>query len=261
MITRKNERKPAVAGMFYPSDAVELRRMVEGMLCSVESGPHPKALIVPHAGYIYSGVAAAAGYARVDSQRVTRVVVMGPSHQVPLRGIAGSGAAYWRTPLGRVESFCPEGVVVNDVAHGAEHSIEVQLPFLQVQLAEFTFIPLVTGSASAEETAGVLRTVWGGPETVVVISSDLSHYEAYGTAQRMDRAAAKAIVALDEHGLDPENACGRVPVRGLLRLAAEKGLRAECVCLCNSGDTAGPRDQVVGYGTFAFYDQDATAAL
>lgn len=259
MMKKGIERGPAVAGMFYPADATQLRRMVEGMLSSAGSGPHPKALIVPHAGYIYSGTVAAAGFARVDPQRVTRVVVMGPSHQVPLRGIAGSGAAFWRTPLGRVASVCPDGLSVRDEAHAPEHSIEVQVPFLQVRLAEFTLVPLIAGLASAEETADILRTVWGGPETLVVISSDLSHYESYGTAQRMDRAAADAIVALDEHGVDPENACGRVPVRGLLRLAAEKGLRAECVDLCNSGDTAGPRDQVVGYGTFAFSDQDAGA--
>jgi hypothetical protein len=145
-------------------------------------------------------------------------------------------------------------VPVNDAAHELEHSLEVQVPFLQTVLGKFTLVPLVAGDAEAAEVAGALEKLWGGPETLVVISSDLSHYESYKTARVMDAASSEAILALDERGLDYDNACGRVPICGLLHLAKQKGLRAELVDLRNSGDTAGPCDQVVGYGAFAFYD-------
>jgi AmmeMemoRadiSam system protein B len=239
--------------MFYPADSGELRRMIEGFLAAAKPGLHPKAIIAPHAGYIYSGPIAVSVYIRIPST-VSRVVLIGPSHRVPLRGLAGSSAAFWRTPLGDVPVKCPAGVPVNDAAHEQEHSLEVQVPFLQTVLNGFTLIPLVAGEASAEEVAEVLEKCWGGPETLVVISSDLSHYESYETSQVMDRAAAKAILALDERGLDYDNACGLVPICGLLHLAKKKNLRAELVDLRNSGDTAGPRDQVVGYGSFAFYE-------
>jgi AmmeMemoRadiSam system protein B len=171
-----------------------------------------------------------------------------------LRGLAGSSASFWRTPLGDVPVECPAFVPANDAAHEQEHSLEVQVPFLQTVLGNFTLLPLVVGEASAEEVADVLEKCWGGPETLVVISSDLSHYESYETAGAMDRAAADAILALDERGLEYDNACGLVPICGLLHLAKKKKLRAELVDLRNSGDTAGSRDQVVGYGAFAFYE-------
>jgi AmmeMemoRadiSam system protein B len=239
--------------MFYPADSGELRRMIEGFLAAAEPGPHPKAIIAPHAGYIYSGPIAASGYKRINPEGISRVVLIGPSHRVPLRGLAGSSASFWRTPLGDVPVECPAFVSVNDAAHEQEHSLEVQVPFLQTVLGHFTLLPLVAGEASAEEVAEVLEKCWGGPETLIVISSDLSHYENYKTARAMDTAASEAILAMDERGLDYDNACGLIPVCGLLHLAKQKKLRAELVDLRNSGDTAGPRDQVVGYGAFAFY--------
>jgi hypothetical protein len=240
--------------MFYPAESEKLRRMIEGFLAAAEPGPHPKAVIVPHAGYIYSGPIAASVYKRINPEKISRVVLIGPSHRVALRGLAASSAPAWRTPLGDVPVECPAFLPVNDAAHELEHSLEVQLPFLQIVSNPFTLIPLVAGDASAEAVAEVLEKLWGGPETLIVISSDLSHYESYATARKMDRAASEAILALDERGLDYDNACGLVPICGLLHLAKQKKLRAELIDLRSSGDTAGPREQVVGYGAFAFYE-------
>jgi hypothetical protein len=251
---KANVREPAVAGMFYPAESEKLRRMIEGFLAAAEPGPHPKAVIVPHAGYIYSGPIAASVYKRINPEKISRVVLIGPSHRVALRGLAASSAPAWRTPLGDVPVECPAFLPVNDAAHELEHSLEVQLPFLQIVSNPFTLIPLVAGDASAEAVAEVLEKLWGGPETLIVISSDLSHYESYATARKMDRAASEAILALDERGLDYDNACGLVPICGLLHLAKQKKLRAELIDLRSSGDTAGPREQVVGYGAFAFYE-------
>jgi AmmeMemoRadiSam system protein B len=222
--------------MFYPSDSGELRRMIEGFLAAAEPGPHPKAI------------------KRINPAGISRVVLIGPSHRVALRGLAASSAPAWRTPLGEVSVARPNFVQISDAAHAQEHSLEVQVPFLQVVLGDFTLLPLVAGEASAEEVAEVLEKCWGGPETLIVISSDLSHYESYETARDMDTAAAEAIVTLNPRGLDYDNACGLVPIGGLLHLAKKKKMRAELVDLRSSGDTAGPRDQVVGYGAFAFYE-------
>ena len=243
-----------MAGMFYPADSGELRRMIEGFLAEAKPGAHPKAIIAPHAGTIYSGPIAASVYKRINPEKITRVVLIGPSHRVALRGLAASSAPAWRTPLGEVSVARPNFIQISDAAHAQEHSLEVQVPFLQVVLGDFTLLPLVAGEASAEEVAEVLEKCWGGPETLIVISSDLSHYENSETARAMDSAAAKAIVALNPRGLDYDNACGLVPITGLLHLAKKKKMRAELVDLRNSGDTAGPRDQVVGYGAFAFYE-------
>ena len=248
-------REPAVAGMFYPADAGELRRMIAGFLAAAKPGPHPKAIIAPHAGYIYSGPIAASAYKRINPEGISRVVLIGPSHRVALRGLAASSAPVWRTPLGEVSVARPNFIQISDAAHAQEHSLEVQIPFLQVVLGDFTLLPLVAGEASAEEVAEVLEKCWGGPETLIVISSDLSHYESYETAHDMDSSAAEAIVALNPRGLDYDNACGLVPICGLLHLAKQKRLRAELTDLRNSGDTAGSRDSVVGYGAFAFYEQ------
>jgi AmmeMemoRadiSam system protein B len=252
-------RESAVAGLFYPEQAGALREMVDGFLERAVSGPAPKAVIVPHAGYIYSGPVAATAYARLCGAQVSRVVLMGPSHRSAFHGVAASSAGVWRTPLGDVPldvqglDALPQ-VRFFDAAHGAEHSLEVQLPFLQRVFDNFCVVPLLVGDASAGEVAEVLDALWGGPETLVVVSSDLSHYESYEAARALDAGAAQAILALDERGLDDESACGCRPVRGLLRLAKQKGLRPELLDLRNSGDTAGSRDQVVGYGAFAFYE-------
>jgi AmmeMemoRadiSam system protein B len=244
--------------MFYPSDPAELRSQLDEFLASVEpsDGPSPKAIIVPHAGYVYSGAIAATVYARLRADGIRRVILLGPSHYVLFRGVVASAADVWRTPLGLVPVETAPGVPLNEAAHEPEHCLEVQLPFLQTVLNDFALIPLVAGNASAAEVAEVLRPLWGGPETLVVISSDLSHYQDYQTARTMDRATARAILELSPGALESDGACGCVPVEGVLLLAKEKGLRSEVVDLRNSGDTAGSKDQVVGYGAFAFYEQE-----
>lgn len=246
-------RPPAVAGLFYPSDPGELRRTVAGLLAAAAPGLPPKAMIAPHAGYSYSGPIAASIYRRIRPG-ISRVVLIGPAHRVPLRGVAGSGAAAWHTPLGDVPVERPAFVPVDDAAHALEHSLEVQLPFLQLLLGSFSIVPLLAGDASAGAVSEVLEKLWGGPETLIVVSSDLSHYETYATARAMDSCAAEAVMALDERALEADNACGAVPLAGLLRLARQKKMKPELVDLRSSGDTAGSHDSVVGYGAFAFYE-------
>lgn len=255
-------RMPAVAGMFYPKDPGELHAMVSGYLRDAKPGPAPKALIAPHAGYIYSGPIAATAYKRLVEARevIKRVVLLGPSHRVPFRGLATSSADTYRTPLGDIPidrealdavSALPQ-VIVLDEAHTMEHSLEVHLPFLQEVLGDFTLVPLVVGDASARDVSEVLEILWGGPETLIVISSDLSHYHNYDTAQQMDTATSLAIERLEPEKISHDGACGRIPVSGLLRVAQHHGLKAETIDLRNSGDTAGPRNQVVGYGAYVF---------
>ncbi|HEY9198388.1 MAG TPA: AmmeMemoRadiSam system protein B [Gammaproteobacteria bacterium] len=258
-------RPPAVAGMFYPADAAELQSLIRALLHRVpatDTTP-PKALIAPHAGYIYSGPVAACAYAQLQPLReqITRVVLLGPAHRVAFRGLAASSAAAFRTPLGDIPldtaaladlRALPQ-VRVLDEAHVLEHSLEVQLPFLQTLLKQFTLVPLVVGDATFAEVAEVLERLWGGPETLIVISSDLSHYHDYATARRMDAATSRAIAALQPERIDYEDACGRTPVGGLLTAARTRGLQVDIVDLRNSGDTAGPRDQVVGYGAYVIH--------
>lgn len=257
-------RPPAVAGMFYPADAAELQAQIDSFLREATPvGTPPKAVIAPHAGYIYSGPIAASAYVRLRplSDTVSRVVLLGPSHRVAFRGLAASSASAFRTPLGDIPLDAealdnlrdlPQ-VRVLDQAHALEHSLEVQLPFLQTVLKDFKLVPLVVGDATYAEVAEVLERLWGGPETLIVISSDLSHYHDYATARRMDTATSQAIAALQPERLDYEDACGRTPVGGLLTAARAHGLHAEIVDLRNSGDTAGPRDQVVGYGAYVLH--------
>jgi MEMO1 family protein len=257
-------RLPAVAGRFYPGNPDELRPLITALLASapVPAGPAPKALIAPHAGYIYSGPIAASAYAQFRPVRdlIKRVVVLGPSHFVAVAGLAASSAEAFATPLGvirvdteAVRQLCalPQVAVV-DEAHAREHSLEVQLPFLQVVLGDFALVPLAVGDATPEEISQALELVWGGPETRIIISSDLSHYNDYQVARRLDRSAADAIEHLKPDDLSEDQACGHGPIRGLLRAAAAHGLRARTLDLRTSGDTAGPRDRVVGYGAFAF---------
>jgi len=257
-------RPAAVAGRFYPRDPTELRNLVNMLLAQVPpaTGPGPKALIAPHAGYLYSGPIAASAYAQLLPARdqIQRVVLLGPSHYVAVKGLATSSAEAFATPLGLVPVDLAAVRQVRllphvrelDGAHTDEHSIEVQLPFLQTVLGEFALVPLAVGDTTPEEVSQVLDTLWGGPETRFVISSDLSHYHDCQTAQRLDKATAKAIEALQPEGVGEERACGRIPIRGLLQAARRHGLRARTVDLRSSGDTAGPRDKVVGYGAFVF---------
>ncbi len=221
----------------------------------------PKALIVPHAGYVFSGRVAATAYARLLPWRdsIRRVVLLGPAHRVAVASMALSSAAAWASPLGAVtidavardRVATMPGVVFDDRAHGPEHSLEVHLPFLQRVLAPgFTLLPIIVGPAAPDAVADVLDAVWGGPETLIVVSSDLSHYHSYAVARALDQATAAAIVDRRADGLDPYAACGAHPVRGLLEAAHRHDLQVELTDLRNSGDTAGDKDRVVGYGSF-----------
>ena len=254
--------------MFYPADPQELHDMVLNFLANADKdGSLPKAIICPHAGLIYSGPIAASAYARLyeGREQIERVVLLGPSHRIPFYGLAITAADYYETPLGRIRVDQQAQQLVRDLpqvkslesAHAREHSLEVQLPFLQLVLEDFSLVPLVVGEASADEVAEVLQRLWGGPETLIVISSDLSHYHDYFTARKMDSATSEAIVTLHPESIGDEDACGRIPVRGLLTLARRLGLHGELIDLRNSGDTAGPRDQVVGYGAYAFLEKTA----
>jgi len=262
----KRIRQPAVSGMFYPADEAALRQSVRDCLAAAQPDPavSPKAIIAPHAGYVYSGPIAGSAFAHFLSQRkeIRRIILVGPSHRIPFNGLAISGADAFKTPLGWVpldksaqESIrrLPQ-VRVSDQAHSTEHSLEVELPFLQETLDEFTLVPLVVGDATAEEIGETLDLLWGGAETRIVVSSDLSHYLNYEAARRSDRAAAQAIENLEPQELGVEQACGCQPVRGLLLAARRHGLKARTVDLRNSGDTAGSKDRVVGYGAFIFSD-------
>jgi AmmeMemoRadiSam system protein B/AmmeMemoRadiSam system protein A len=261
-------REPAVAGSFYPADPRVLQRDVSEFLEQASQnerlagGDSPKAVIVPHAGYVYSGAVAASAYAALSPLRgrVRRVVLLGPAHRVALRGLAVLPVDAMRTPLGLVPVDREASSALRDLpqvttsgrAHALEHSLEVQLPFLQMTLGEFSVVPLVVGDASDEEVASVLERLWGGPETLFVISSDLSHYHDDATARALDRETCHAIESLDPEALDWESACGRIPVRGLLRVARRHGLTPRTLDLRNSGETAGGRDSVVGYGAWSF---------
>lgn len=266
-------RPAAVAGMFYPGDAELLGRDVRAMLTAASappSAPVPKAIIVPHAGFIYSGPIAASAYARLAPARtvITRVVLIGPAHRVAFAGIAVSVADGFDTPLGRIavdkEAIARiatlPGVGGLDQAHEQEHSLEVQLPFLQAALDRFALVPMVAGNVEPEKVADVLDALWGGPETLIVISSDLSHYLDYATARNTDGGTRAAIERLDASPIGFEQACGRIGVAGLLAVAKRRGMTVETLDVRNSGDTAGPRDRVVGYGSWAFTDPAAIAA-
>ncbi len=258
-------RPPAVAGMFYPDNPQQLESDVRGLLAEAvkdgkQEGPTPKALIVPHAGYVYSGSTAAAAYARLLplKEKIERVILLGPCHRVPVQGLALSGADSFRTPLGdipldkKTEKFIaamPQ-VTTLDATHAQEHSLEVHLPFLQVTLGEFMLVPLVVGLATPKQVAEVLDAVWGGPETLIVISTDLSHFLDYDTAVSTDTRTKKAIEQLDGAAIGDHDACGRYPVKGMLALAKQRGMEISTVGFCNSGDTAGDKSRVVGYGAW-----------
>lgn len=255
-------RKPAVAGTFYPADPHTLRAEIERYLSAIpETGPVPKALIAPHAGYQYSGPIAASAYGRVRDGRgrIERVVLLGPSHRVGVRGMATSTADAFDTPLGplRVDRQAVAtierlpGVVSYDRAHEAEHSLEVHLPFIKVALGDVKLIPITVGDATVDEVATVLDTLWGGPETLIVVSSDLSHYLDYSSARAIDGETTRAVEALAFDRIGEDQACGRVPLRGLLAVAGRRGMHATTLDLRNSGDTSGKRDWVVGYGAWA----------
>jgi len=238
--------------------------MVEGFLREAKpaTAATPKAVIAPHAGYVYSGPIAASAYSRFSPARnvIKRVVLLGPSHVVAFRGLATTSAEYWSTPLGLVpmdaeavrQIITLPQVCILDEAHGREHALEVHLPFLQIVLDEFKIVPLVVGDAEDADVTQVIEKLWGGSETRFVISSDLSHYHDYATARELDSATAQAIEQLKPQDIGREKACGRLPICGLLHAARRHGMQVETVDLRNSGDTAGPRSEVVGYGAWAF---------
>ena len=280
-------RPPAVAGMFYPGDPDSLRDDLATCLAvavprsgipGTQSEPAPtfeassagqlKAVIVPHAGYVYSGGTAGRAYALLAplAGRIRRVVLLGPCHRVAVRGLAAPTVQAFATPLGSIPldraaldslADLPQ-IVPNDAAHAQEHSLEVQLPFLQTVLGEFKLVPLAVGRTGAAEVAQVIARLWGGPETLIVISSDLSHFHGYAEAQKIDHATAEHILALQQL-TSFEQACGALPINGLIAVARQRGLRIERIAQCNSGDTAGDKARVVGYASFALYEPEAAA--
>ncbi|MDR0578124.1 MAG: AmmeMemoRadiSam system protein B [Candidatus Accumulibacter sp.] len=258
-------RPAAVAGRFYPDSPERLRREIAALLADAGEVAEecPKALVVPHAGYVYSGPIAASGFATLAGRgdAIRRVALLGPAHRVAVRGLALPDCDAFATPLGRVPvdtaavaalRGLPQ-VVVSADAHRQEHSLEVEIPFLQAVLGEFSLLPLAVGEASPKAVAEAIGRLWGGDETLIVVSSDLSHYLPYADAVRTDAETARRIVALDP-AIDHRQACGATPVNGLLLAARERGLRVRRLDLRNSGDTAGDRRQVVGYGAFAFFE-------
>lgn len=262
-------RPAAVAGTFYPADPQTLRDALAGHLASTGAfdtasgaGRPPKMLVLPHAGHVYSGDVAALGYAPLARwrDRITRVVLLGPVHRVAVRGLAAPTVSAFDTPLGRVsldtgalDSLSDlRQVVQSDLPHAQEHSLEVHLPFLQTVLGrDFTLVPLAVGNASPDEVAEVLERLWGGDETLIVISSDLSHFLPYAQAQKRDRATVQRILHFASD-LQGEEACGAAPLNGALQAAKRHGLVPRLLGLSNSGDSAGDRDRVVGYGAIAF---------
>lgn len=259
-------RPPAVSGLFYPAERQALAEQVSRFLEGAETAdaPPPKALIAPHAGYPYSGQVAGEAYAPVRgiADRIERVILLGPSHRVPFRGIAASRAGFFETPMGHVpvdlqaqtelEAQRPD-VVFRDDAHQWEHGLEVHLPFLQALLNDFRVVPLVVGDASPEEIGTLLDTLWGGPETLIAISSDLSHFMDYDSAVRRDRHTSEAIENLAYEKIRDGDACGRHPINGLLWLARQKGMEGRILDLRNSGDAGASKDSVVGYGAYVFH--------
>lgn len=260
-------RPAAMAGTFYPGDAPGLAAEIAAYLAEATPSARtraPKAVIAPHAGYMYSGPVAASVYARLAPLRgkVERVVLAGPAHRVFVRGAAVPDADAFDSPLGAVpldrelldRLAALPFVEVSARAHAFEHSLEVHLPFLQSVLGSFRLAPLVVGGATPAQMAQLLEAAWGGEETLVVVSSDLSHYHPYEVARTIDRHTAERILHLDA-ALEPGEACGAAPINGLLEVARRRGLSPELVDLRNSGDTAGGRDRVVGYAAFAFHER------
>jgi AmmeMemoRadiSam system protein B len=264
-------RPAAVAGLFYPAEAGALVQALDRCLRAAPApagARPPKLLVVPHAGYVYSGAVAARAYAWLAPWRacITRVLLLGPVHRVGIAGLAAPTVAAFSTPLGSVAldraalerlRGLPQ-VVFDDRPHAMEHALEVQLPFLQRLLACFTLVPLAVGDAAPAEVAEVLERLWGGDETLVVVSTDLSHYLAYAQAQSRDRATAARVLAFDSD-IAPHDACGAAPLNGALLAARRAGLRPRLLDLRNSGDTAGGRERVVGYGAFVFETAEACA--
>lgn len=260
-----NLRNAAVAGQFYAGEAETLQHDVDSLLqASRTDAQAPKVVVAPHAGYIYSGPVAAQVYARLANARPapTRVVLLGPSHRVAFAGIATSSASHFATPLGDIPvdqqslrsiASLP-GVQQRDDAHALEHSLEVHLPFLQRSLGHFQLVPLVVGDAAPHHVAQVIDALWGDQETVIVVSSDLSHYLPYRKARHKD-AGTQRLIEARQPVLTGDQACGCRPLNGLLTVLRQRRLDIETVAVLNSGDTAGDHKRVVGYGAWAVNEQ------
>lgn len=257
-------RPAAVSGLFYPGEPRELEECVRSLLRhDAEPRARPKALIAPHAGYMYSGPTAAAAFRLIENAAgvIRRVVLIGPSHRVPFRGLAVPSVDAFATPLGRlrVDALAREALLdlaqvrIADAPHAAEHSLEVELPFLQVALGEFDLLPIAAGEATPAEVADALELVWGGPETLIVVSTDLSHYHPYERARTIDAATNAAVLRLASD-FDGEQACGCIGLNGVLTAARRRRMRIQLEDLRNSADTAGEPDRVVGYGAWSLYD-------
>lgn len=257
-------RWPAVAGVFYPDTKQELVDDIGELMREAIADigyVAPKAIIVPHAGYVYSGKTAAMAYSCLKARRkiIRRVVLLGPVHHVPVRGLALPEVDAFATPLGEVKLDTDaiaslaklDQVVVSSAAHAQEHSLEVQLPFLQTVLEDFKLVPLAVGDATAEEVAEVLDLLWGGPETLIVVSSDLSHYLSYELAESVDMQTVQTILSM-EGNLTHLQACGGTPINGLILSAQRHHMQPKLIDLCNSGDVSGDKSRVVGYAAFAF---------
>jgi AmmeMemoRadiSam system protein B len=262
---------PYVAGRFYPGDPEDLLRRVRALLAAARgSGPAPRAIVAPHAGYDYSGPVAASAYARVAALRgtVRRVLLIGPAHFVRMDCMAAPAYSAFATPLGEValdretigQLLRQPWVRELSAAFRGEHSLEVHLPFLQVTLGEFLLTPLLAGSAKEEHIARIIGEFWRDPDTLVVVSTDLSHYLPVGVARQTDAATCRAIEALQPDDIGEDQACGDRPLKGLLAAARDRGLRVETLDLRNSGDTAGMHDAVVGYGAWALVDDSEAVA-
>lgn len=262
----KHVRKAAVAGMFYPDHESDLSEMVDKFISDASAEDIvPKAVIAPHAGFVYSGSIAGTAYAYLQNgaSQYRRVVLLGPSHRVPLAGVAVPSARFFETPLGRVpidtsaidQIISLPFVQIHDSAHAQEHSLEVQLPFLQRILSDFILVPLVVGHVTADNIAEVLGLLANDDDTVIVVSSDLSHYLQYEEARRLDSHTSCLIEDLDFEQISPEQACGAYPVKGLLCFAKKSGWQGKTAHTANSGDTAGSRDAVVGYGSYIFFER------
>ncbi|MDF1720617.1 MAG: AmmeMemoRadiSam system protein B [Minwuia sp.] len=262
-----SSRPAAVAGRFYPGDASDLARGVDDLLAAAvrrAAGPlpAPKALIAPHAGYVYSGAVAASAYQRLQPamDSIRRVILLGPAHRVAFRGFALPSVDAFETPLGPVhldraviDALARQpGCAVRDDAHAEEHSLEVHLPFLQRVLGpQFRLVPIVVGDATPDQVAALLTSLWGGAETLIIVSTDLSHYHDYETARRVDSQTVARIERMAAGSFGPKEACGSRPVNGLLQCVSRLGYRVTELDVRNSGDTAGPKDRVVGYGSWA----------
>jgi hypothetical protein len=256
-------REPAVAGTFYPATPALLTRTLDALIAQAGAGSlSPKAIVVPHAGYVYSGPIAAAAYARLTPLRdtVRTIVLLGPAHRVPLGGLAAPSVDAFRSPLGdvfvdtdaRAVAAGQPGVTIDDGPHTGEHSLEVHLPFLQRVFTDFRVLPLVVGRAEADVVGSVLDALWGGPETLIVVSTDLSHYERHDEATAHDLRTVAAILAGRTDAIGSYDACGAVPLRGLMVAAGRRGMRPLLLDRRTSGDTAGDRERVVGYAAFAY---------